>query len=391
MARTLAEMLAELVLSHLRAGELTIGRRDGSSRTLAGPLPGPHGRAELKTARAARRLLTGGALGVAEGYLDGDWDTDDLDTLLAVGAEHYAHQPVSVRSLATPLSRWAHRMRDNSVTGSRRNIAEHYDLGNDFYSLWLDETMTYSSALYASPGVPEPILSAQERKWDRLLDLLQPARGDHLLEIGCGWGGFALHAAKEAGCRVTGFTLSEEQHAWAQRAIEEQALEGLVDVRLQDYRHASGSFSGIVSIEMFEAVGERWWPVYFQRLRSLLPKGTAAAIQTITIDEGRFEDYRSNPDFIQRYIFPGGMLPSPERFVRSAHDAQLATGEPFFFGDSYASTIEEWSRRFEAALPGVRALGFDERFIRMWRYYLAYCRAGFSAGTIDVMQVRLEG
>jgi cyclopropane-fatty-acyl-phospholipid synthase len=223
-----------------------------------------------------------------------------------------------------------------------------------------------------------------------LLDLLQPVPKDRILEIGCGWGGFAVHAAKQAGCRVTGITLSEEQHAWATQAVAEAGLEDRVDIRLQDYRAVPETYTGIASIEMFEAVGERWWPVFFQRVRDLLTPGGVAALQTITIDEAHFDDYRRKPDFIQRYIFPGGMLPSPESFRVAAQACGLGVADEFRFGESYAKTLAEWRTRFEAAVPRVLELGFDERFVRMWRYYLAYCRAGFDAGTIDVMQVRLE-
>ncbi|HSK48725.1 MAG TPA: cyclopropane-fatty-acyl-phospholipid synthase family protein [Coriobacteriia bacterium] len=388
MSRTLAEMVAEMALSRLSAGELEVVRRDGSSRTMNGSDLGGSATVVVKTPAAARRAVTAGAIGVAEGYMRGDWDTPDLDAVLELGANHVLHDHHTVRSVRSPWTRLLHRLRDNSLTGSRRNIAAHYDLGNDFYSLWLDETMTYSSALYDEPAAD--LLGAQRRKWDRLLEVVQPSRKDHLLEIGCGWGGFALHAAKEAGCKVTGLTLSQEQAAWASQAVQRAGLEGLVDVRIQDYRRVDETFSAIVSIEMFEAVGERWWPTFFQRVRDLLPDKSVAAIQTITIGDDRFEDYRDNPDFIQRYIFPGGMLPSPERFTAAAAEQGLVVDDAHYFGHSYAATLAEWSRRFEAALPAVRALGFDEEFVRMWRYYLAYCRAGFSAGTVDVMQVRLE-
>jgi len=386
--RSPAEVLAEFALSRLSAGELEILRRDGSRRVLSGSQPGGHGVVELKSPAAGRRAVTAGALGVAEGYIRGDWDTPDLDAVLDIGANHVTHDHHTVKSVRTPITRLLHRFRDNSLSGSRKNISAHYDLGNDFYALWLDETMTYSSALYDDPA--DDLATAQRRKWDRLLDLVQPSSKDRLLEIGCGWGGFALHAAKQAGCKVTGLTLSAEQAAWATKAAELEGLDGLVDIRLQDYRRVPEAFTGIVSIEMFEAVGERWWPVYFQRLRELLPPGSVAAVQTITIGEDRFEDYRDNPDFIQRYIFPGGMLPSPERFERAAAEHGLAVTQPHFFGHSYARTLAAWAERFEVALPHVRDLGFDDTFIRMWRYYLSYCRAGFSAGTIDVMQVRLE-
>jgi cyclopropane-fatty-acyl-phospholipid synthase len=386
--RTLFEVAAQAALAHLRAGEVTLVCRDGAEKTFAGSAPGPSARVELRRPRASRRAVCAGSIGLAEGYMDGDWDTPDLDAVLDAGIAHYVEAPRPAPAMRAPASRAFHAVRDNSLSGSRRNVAAHYDLGNDFYALWLDETMTYSSALYSSEI--DSLAVAQRRKWDRLLDLIQPSSRDHLLEIGCGWGGFALHAAKRAGCRVTGLTLSAEQRSWARSAVEREGLEGRVDIRLQDYRQVPERFSGIVSIEMFEAVGERWWPVFFRQLVSLLPRGGAAALQTITIDDARFEDYRSSPDFIQRYIFPGGMLPSPERFAQAARTEGVRVSEPLFFGESYARTLCEWATRFEAALPLVRGLGFDERFIRMWRFYLSYCRAGFSAGTVDVMQVRLE-
>ncbi len=248
--------------------------------------------------------------------------------------------------------------------------------------------MTYSSACF-DEGCTD-LETAQHAKYERILGLADPDTRSHLLEIGCGWGGFAVHAAKTSGCRVTGITLSREQYDHARARVAEEGLEGRIDIRLVDYREVPGVFDRIVSIEMFEAVGEKYWPVFFRRMRELLARGGTAALQTITIPEDRFESYRSDPDFIQRYIFPGGMLPSPERFTVAAHAAGLEPGEPHFFGHSYAETLEAWLARFEAAEDDVRALGFDERFIRMWRFYLAFCRAGFRYDTIDVMQVALR-
>jgi cyclopropane-fatty-acyl-phospholipid synthase len=344
----------------------------------------------------ARRLVAGGSMALAETYMDGAWDTPDLNAVLDLGltnitAGSLPKMPVVLR----PLQRAWHRLRDNDPEGgAKRNVAYHYDLGNDFYALWLDDSMTYSSA-HPEPGeVPasdEELARAQRRKWDRILEIIQPGPRDSVLEIGCGWGGFAIHAAREAGCRVTGITLSEEQFDFARRRVAEEGLEGRVDIRLQDYREVPETFTGIASIEMFEAVGERWWVPFFRRTRDLLEPGRAAAMQVITIAEDRFESYRRRPDFIQRYVFPGGMLPSPARFQVAAESGGLAVGEPEFFGLDYARTLAAWSERFESALPDVRALGFDDRFIRMWRYYLAYCRTGFEHGTIDVMQVRLDG
>jgi len=386
--KPLSERVVAQVVRRLRRGELTVTSVDGTETVFSGPEPGPVARMELRAPAATRRLITHGANGLAEGYMAGDWDTPDLDAVLDLGVANLFAKPKGTPAPLNPIQRLIHAARDNTPRGSKRNISYHYDLGNDFYRLWLDETMSYSSALFAEPT--EDLAEAQVRKWNRLLELVQPGSRDHLLEIGCGWGGFAIHAARESGCRVTGVTLSEEQHAWATQAVAEAGLEDRIDVRLQDYRSIPEKFSAIASIEMFEAVGERWWPVFFARLKELLAPGGAVALQTITIDDSRFDDYRRHPDFIQRHVFPGGMLPSPERFQTVASQAGLRVADPLFFGTSYAETLTEWRRRFESALPDIAALGFDERFVRLWRYYLSYCRAGFSAGTCDVMQVRIE-
>ena len=389
MRRSAAEQLLLVALSQLvGAGELTVVDRIGERVTFTGLDDGPSATVVLKDPRGARRIISGGLLGVADGYLEGWWDTPDLDAVLELGVANIKPDGGGF-SLSAPLTRAWHRLQDNNPAGSKRNIEYHYDLGNEFYRLMLDPTMTYSCGIFDEQECG--LSTAQEKKWDALLDLLQPSSRDHLLEIGCGWGGFAIHAAQKSGCKVTGITLSNEQYDWAVHAVREADMEGRVEIRLQDYRDTPEQFTGIASIEMFEAVGERWWPVFFKRVEELLAPGGTAAIQTITIDEARYEDYRRNPDFIQRYVFPGGQLPSPQRFESVAQGAGLSvSGGPYFYGQSYARTLEEWSHRFEANLPAIRDLGFDERFIRLWRYYLSYCRAGFRAGTIDVMQVQLS-
>ncbi|MHB9002561.1 MAG: class I SAM-dependent methyltransferase [Coriobacteriia bacterium] len=383
------------VLRGIRAGTLDVAMPDRRTFHFAGSEPGPSARIEVHDAGIARRIVTGGDIAFARGYMSGAWDTPDLNAVLDLGLVNLsegwaADLPVALR----PFHRAWHAMRDNDAKGgSKRNIEYHYDLGNDFYELWLDETMTYSSACSVDGDgdlTSAQLECAQRRKWDRILEMIQPGSRDHVLEIGCGWGGFAIHAAREAGCRVTGLTLSEEQAALARRRVAEQGLDGQIDIRLQDYREVPGTYGAIASIEMFEAVGEKWWATFFGRVRELLEPGRAAGLQVITIAEERFEDYKRDPDFIQRYIFPGGMLPSFERFHDVAQAAGLGVGEPHFFGADYARTLSAWSQRFEGALPDIRALGFDERFVRMWRYYLAYCKTGFEHGTIDVMQVRLE-
>jgi cyclopropane-fatty-acyl-phospholipid synthase len=384
---SLSEQLVALVMSRLRRGELELVLHNGAEKHFVGAEPGPSARVEILNPRGATQLLASTNIGLAEGYMDGHWDTPDLDAVLALGLANLVDRPAALTPPTTPIQRAWHALKDNSPRGSRRNISKHYDLGNDFYRLWLDDTMAYSSAMFCES---DDLRSAQLRKWDHLLDLLQPGAKDRVLEIGCGWGGFAVYAAQQSGCRVTGVTLSEEQHAWATSAVAEAGLEGRVDIRMQDYRAVPETYSAIASIEMFEAVGERWWPVFFQRIKDLLTPGGVAALQTITIDEARFDDYRRKPDFIQRYIFPGGMLPSPERFRTAARSEGLGVADEIHFGASYAKTLAEWRARFEAAVPRVLELGFDEHFVRMWRYYLAYCRAGFNAETIDVIQVRLE-
>ncbi len=408
--------VARSVLGRLGAGHLTVQWPDGTMEEFSGAEPGPSAVLEVRRGSAMRRLLASGSIGFAEGYMQGDWDTPDLLSLLDLAMANI--QRGDLRSLPTPLKpaqRVWHRLNDNTHQGSKKNIEYHYDLGNDFYELWLDDTMTYSCALFdgkvhpeqkgCAPSAeaaghadvcapPDPdaevLCEAQRAKWDRLLDVLQPSRKDTILEIGCGWGGFAVHAAAQAECKVTGITLSQEQFDYARTKVEEAGLEGRVDIRLQDYRDIEETYSGIASIEMFEAVGERWWPTFFGSVRDRLQEKGRAAIQTITICDESFDAYRARPDFTQRYIFPGGMLPSPSRFVEVARAAGLAPGEPRFFGQSYARTLETWLDRFDDVWPQVEALGFDERFRRMWRYYLAYCRTGFRYENINVMQVALD-
>lgn len=285
-----------------------------------------------------------------------------------------------------PPHRLRHGLNRNSRRGSRANIAFHYDLGNDFYRLWLDRSMTYSSAIFADPQ--EALAQAQVRKYRRLLDSLEAKPGDHILEIGCGWGGFAELAARE-GYRITGLTLSREQLDFARQRIEAAGLSDRVELRLQDYRDLRGQFDHVVSIEMFEAVGEAYWSTYFDTVYRVLRPGGRAALQVITIDERVFDSYRRNADFIQLYIFPGGMLPSVSRFNRAAEQAGLRPGEQAFFGRDYAETLRRWHRQVVAHAEVLPALGYDERFLRTWRYYLSYCEAGFATGRTDLMQALL--
>ena len=270
----------------------------------------------------------------------------------------------------------------NSRRGSRRNIAAHYDLGNDFYEQWLDAGMTYSSGLFSSAG--ETLEEAQDAKLERVIDMLGLSGGETVLEIGCGWGGLAERLMDRRDCVVTGVTLSSEQLAFARRRLRNRAQSGRCDLRLQDYRDIHGEFDRIVSIEMLEAVGEAYWPTYFKKLRNSLRPGGSAVLQVITINDARFESYRRRPDFIQKYIFPGGMLPTTQIIEHEISKAGLQLVADEFFGESYARTLEEWRLRFQKAWPEIKALGFDDRFKRTWEYYLAYCKVGFETGALNV-------
>ena len=352
---------------------------------------GPGAHLSLTRWRAVRRLLFSADLGLAYGYLAGDWDTQDLTTLLTAMAENYdalAPQSSGFGALGV-AKRLRHALNRNSRRGSRRNILAHYDLGNAFYESWLDSSMTYSSALFADPK--EPCERAQHRKYERLARLAQVAPGGEVLEIGCGWGGFAQYAAGELGAKVTAVTLSPAQQQFAQARLFRAGLAERVDVQLRDYRDIRGSFDSVVSIEMFEAVGEAYWPRYFQVLADSLKPSGHAALQVITLREDLFEDYRRRPDFIQLEVFPGGMLPTLGHLTRGASAAGLLapTRGVLRFGASYALTLRRWRERFEAAWPQIVTLGFDERFYRLWRYYLAYCEAGFASGRTDVVHLGL--
>jgi cyclopropane-fatty-acyl-phospholipid synthase len=371
-------------------GTLEVTWPDGGRLRFQGPEAGPDAAITIRDASTVRRMVLGASIGMAEGYMAGAWDTPDLTALLEYAAMNLdAAREAGKRVTAplNPLNRLLHARRANTMRGSKRNIGHHYDLGNDFYALWLDPDMTYSCALF--DGSDCDLQTAQQRKWDRLLDLLDARPDEHLLEIGCGWGGFAIHAAKTRGLRVTGITISDEQLAWARHRVAEEGLGDLIEIRHQDYRTLDERFDHVASIEMFEAVGMRYWPAFFNAVHDSLAPGGRAAIQVITIQDHRLEDYAAKPDFIQRYIFPGGMLPSPERFSSVAAAAGLTCAEPAFFGRDYALTLRTWEDRFADTIAQVRALGFDERFERMWRFYLAYCQAGFRTGSIDVMQVAL--
>lgn len=354
----------------------------------------------LNTDRATRRLLTGGNIGAGEAYMDGDYDVDHLGRFLHICAANVAILERTLEgSWATrSLAKIFHWFNKNTTSGSRKNIQYHYDLGNGFYKHWLDETMTYSSAEYARQD--EPLAQAQFTKYENLAQRLQLSPGQHVLEVGCGWGGFAEHVAKHHGVQVTGLTISDEQHAFASERMQKEGLSDRVQIVKRDYRDETSVYDRVASIEMFEAVGEQYWPVFFSKLNDWLSDTGRAAMQIITIGDEHFDRYRAHPDFIQRYIFPGGMLPSPTKLREVSEQAGFTIDAYDTFGKSYGWTLDEWNTRFQAAWDDIRRASeqngagrygvgrpFDERFRRMWEYYLCYCAAGFHTGTIDVCRV----
>lgn len=329
------------------------------------------------------RVLARGDIGLAEAYLDGQWDSPDITALLLLLARNREVLARAVygswrKLLAARVRHWFNR---NSRAGSRRNIMAHYDLGNDFYRAWLDPSMSYSAALYPV-GEDASLSVAQHAKYRRILDRLQAKAGERVLEIGCGWGGFAELAVAD-GLQLTGLTLSPAQLEWARKRVPQ------ADLRLQDYRDTQEKFDHVVSIEMFEAVGERWWPTYFSTVARALKPGGKAVIQSITLRDDLFPSYRRGTDFIQQYIFPGGMLPSRRVFRQAAARQGLQVTDEFAFGLDYARTLAAWRASFEANWPQISQLGFDDTFRRLWRFYLCYCEAGFAAGNIDVVQFEL--
>ncbi len=373
----------------------TVGRMDvilpSGYHVMLGNDGAPPARVVIKSYACIWRMATRGSLGPAESYMRGEIDTPDLGAVLRFCLTNYQALEATSDGIfkfkpRMPDILW-HRRRNNSMQGSRRNIAAHYDLGNAFYKLWLDPGMTYSSAVYRDAEAR--LDAAQEEKYRVVLDALGEIDGKRLLEIGCGWGGLAERAIRR-GARVTGLTLSREQLAYAQERLARAELASKSDMRLQDYRATDGTFDAIASVEMIEAVGEENWPHYFKTLHDRLSPGGVAAIQAITIDERFFDSYRRQADFIQRYIFPGGMLPTVTRMKAEATAAGLTFETIERFGHSYARTLVEWRTAFRAAWPQIQAQGFDERFRRMWEYYLTYCEVGFESGDVDVGIYRMR-
>lgn len=380
------------VIMEIPKGSLELETPEGKILKLGGKGPGPEAQIKLHNWNLASRAFLEATIGVAESYMDGDWESADTTKLLELFVVNEdAGEAVAGGAswLLTTIQRLRHWLNENTRAGSKRNISAHYDLGNSFYSQWLDPSMTYSSALYQTGA--NDLESAQAAKYRALLRDTGIGPNDHVLEIGCGWGGFAEFAAREIGCKVTGLTISREQHDFAKQRIAKAGLSERVNIRLQDYRDESGNYDHIASIEMFEAVGEKYWPIFFGKVRECLKPGGAAGLQIITIKESAFEHYRVRPDFIQRYIFPGGMLPTPKILKKLGEECGLGIMKERVFPQDYARTLAEWRRHFQASWDKIKPLGFDERFKKLWEFYLHYCEAGFKAEYIDVRHVIYKG
>lgn len=384
-ALPLSARLFFALLRRIRTGHLTLTTPDGAQHLFGDPHHAPAAALQIRDWRACRAILRAGDIGFAEAYRQQWIDSPDIAAVLCLAMRN--ETAVRPALTGTPIAqRWynlRHRLRMNTRAGSRRNIHAHYDLGNGFYGLWLDRTSTYSSAWFDGDST-RTLEEAQSAKYQRIVDTLGLRAGMRVLEIGCGWGGFALHAAHQ-GIHVHALTISKQQHALATERVARARLADLVDVELRDYRDIEGQYDAIVSIEMFEAVGQAYWPTYFDTVKRHLAPGARALIQTITIDESQFFAYSASSDFIREYIFPGGMLASPERFVRAARVAGLHAEARLSFGLDYARTVRHWHAAFEAHLDKVRAQGFDDTFIRTWRLYLQFCEAGFVERRTDVM------
>ena len=375
------------MISRMPRGRLDLVLPDGRRFRAEGKAAGYVAELQIHNTDLFARLIREGDLGFCEAYMDGWWSTPDLmafmDLVHDEADEMYDGFPG--QKLVRAYEKLRFWWQGNSRRQARKNISYHYDLGNEFYGLWLDETMTYSSAKFDTGQ--EGLEAAQTQKYASMVDQMGVHPGDHVLEIGCGWGGFAEYAAKERGLRVTGLTISKEQHDYAVDRIAKAGLSHMVDIKLQDYRDERGSYDGIASIEMFEAVGEKYWPVYFKALRDRLKPGKNATLQIITVQHKRWHVYKRGVDFIQKYIFPGGMLPSPVVLRQEIERAGLSVARSIEFGESYSQTLRRWHEVFNAKWDKVAHLGFDDRFRRMWNFYLTSCAGTFHSGNCDVTQI----
>ncbi len=384
------ERLLTGILKNIEFGSIKITTPRNKILEFTGSKEGPNADIQLKSWRVLIRTIWGGHTYFFESFRRGEWETSDLYALLLFGELNETSVDKVMKSTIWRrlIEQVLHKLNQNSRKGSKRNIAAHYDLGNSFYQLWLDKSMTYSSALFE--GQTTCLSEAQRQKYLRIANKIELKDGDKLLEIGCGWGGFAEIAAKEYGCQVTGLTLSKEQASSCKKRLKDSGIERKVDIRLEDYRDVKGLYDKIVSIEMLEAVGEKFWRRYFESIRDRLAPGGKAAIQTITIKDDCFESYKKNPDFIQQFIFPGGMLPTPSAIKHNVEAVGLKLTDTFYFGKSYIKTLHLWDQEFKKQWSRIEELGFDTDFKNTWTYYLNYCAAGFQSGRINVGQFFIQ-
>ncbi len=382
--------LVGMMLLSAKNGSIKFHLPTGQTLVFDHGLAGPQADVTVHDFEFAKRSIAGGDIGFAESYMDGQWSTPNLTKVLEFFSENFdSARRLAVGGMFVRVTNlFRHMMNRNSKAGAKKNIEAHYDLGNEFYDKWLDPSMTYSSALYAGPNLS--LEQAQNAKYARIADQIGIQPGNSILEIGCGWGGFAEYAAKHRGAKVTCLTISPSQREFAMKRMAKLGLGDEVEVRLEDYRDHRGTYDGIASIEMFEAVGESFWPSYFDKVRTCLKPCAKATLQIITIEDRLFEKYRKRADFIQRYIFPGGMLPSEEALGQQFERAGLTATDVHYFGKDYAKTLRLWAKNFEENWIKINAKGFDEKFRRMWNFYLSYCEAGFDNERIDVGHFTLQ-
>ncbi len=377
------------MLKNLTIGSIEVTYPNNEKKNYQGKLPGPKADVTFHTNNSMKNTILGGSLGFCESVINGEISSQKMYKIIEIGASNESGLDTNGKGYKVfkLLNKLNHFFRNNSIKGAKKNISIHYDLGNDFYSYWLDETMTYSSAIFKTRNTD--LKNAQLNKYDTIAKCIDIKKGQEVLEIGCGWGGFLEFAAKHYEALVTSITISKKQYEFTKNKIKQIKLNTNINVLLEDYRNLKGKFDKIVSIEMFEAVGENYWPVFFEQIKRLLKPNGAAALQVITIKDEYFENYRKYPDFIQKYIFPGGMLPSISSIEKPISKAGLKLVSIKGFGGDYANTLAIWRKQFNKAWPEISKLGFDEKFRRMWNLYLCYCEGGFRAGSIDVNHLKI--
>ena len=380
----------ESMLENLSLGEVKVTFPNKEIKIFIGKKPGPVANIEFLTDGAIKQTILGGSLGFCEAVISGEIISTEIHKIIEIGGYEKSGLNTSGKGyyLFKLINKVFHFFNRNSISGSKKNISTHYDLGNNFYKLWLDKSMTYSSAFFGGEKIS--LEKAQEKKYLKISKIVELQKKHKVLEIGCGWGGFAEFAAKHYNSIITAITISKQQFEFAQNRIIEAGLNTEVEIQLIDYRKIKGKFDRVISIEMIEAVGEKYWPIYFRQIRRLLNYNGKAAIQVITIDDKYFKNYKKFPDFIQKYIFPGGMLPSIPALEKPITDSGLKIEKIESFGEDYASTLSIWRKHFNSAWPEISKLGFDKKFYRMWNLYFSYCEGGFRSGSIDVKQIKLS-